>query len=156
MVEPSLEGVFPGLRGQPDQIASPRDRSYNCIAFAAGDNRSWWRPDPAEEDTWPAGVARVETVEAFRDVFATIGYAACDDDRLEAGYEKVALFALAGVPKHAARQLPSGRWTSKLGAMEDIEHALHDLTGLVYGSVVLLMKRPLPPAVQGQGTQHVG
>jgi hypothetical protein len=28
--------------------------------------------------------------------------------------------------------------------MEDIEHALHDLAGTVYGSVVLLMKRPLP------------
>jgi hypothetical protein len=50
------------------------------------------------------------------------------------------------VPKHAARQLPSGRWTSKLGPMEDIEHALHDLTGMAYGSVVLVMKRPVLPA----------
>jgi hypothetical protein len=142
MVEPSLEEVFPGLRGQPYQIKSPRDRRYNCIAFAAGDERTWWWPDAAEEDTWPAGVARVETVAAFRDAFATLGYEGCDHDRLEAGYEKVALFALAGVPKHAARQLPSGRWTSKLGPREDIEHALHDLTGMVYGSVVLVMKRP--------------
>jgi hypothetical protein len=68
----------------------------------------------------------------------------CDDERLEAGYEKVALFALLGKPKHAARQLPGGRWTSKLGEWEDIEHALHDLTGMVYGSVALVMKRPLP------------
>jgi len=44
---------------------------------------------------------------------------------------------------HAARQLPEGRWTSKLGELEDIEHALHDLTGTVYGSVVLVMKRAL-------------
>jgi hypothetical protein len=142
MVEPSLEDVFPGLRGRPYQITSPRDRKYNCIAFAAGDNRNWWWPDPAEEDTWPAGVARVETVAAFRDAFATLGYVVADHDQLGAGYEKVALFALAGVPKHAARQLPSGVWTSKLGFLEDIEHALHDLTGMVYGSVVLVMKRP--------------
>jgi hypothetical protein len=40
MVEPSLEEVFPGLRGQPYPIKSPRDRRYNCIAFAAGDERT--------------------------------------------------------------------------------------------------------------------
>ena len=145
MVEPTLEDMFPGLRGQAYQIKSPMDLKYNCIAFAAGDIGNWWWPDLAEEDTWPAGVIRAETVEAFRDAFATHGYVVCDDDRHEAGYEKVALFALAGASKHAARQLPSGRWVSKLGPREDIEHALHDLTGMMYGSVVLVMKRPLPP-----------
>jgi hypothetical protein len=149
MVEPSLEEMFPGLRGQSYQIRSPRDGKYNCIAFAAGVSSCWWWPDWTEEDTWPAGVARVETVAAFRDAFGTLGYGVCDDDRLEAGYEKVALFALAGMPKHAARQLPSGRWISKLGAREDIEHGLHDLTGMVYGSVVLLLKRSLPPPAEG-------
>ena len=152
--EPNLEDVFPGLRGQPYQIKSERDRRYNCIAFAARDKRNWWWPDLAEQDTWPAAVARVETVEAFRDAFATLGYVVCDHDQLEAAYEKVALFALAGKPKHAARQLPSGRWTSKLGPMEDIQHALHDLTGMVYGSVVLVMKRPLPTGgekAEGEG-----
>jgi hypothetical protein len=143
MVEPSLEDLFPGLRGQPYEIKSPRDKRYNCIAFAAGDTRNWWWPDAAAEDTWPAGVARVETVEAFRDAFATLGYVVCNDDQWEAGYEKIALFALVGVPKHAARQLPNGRWTSKLGPREDIEHALHDLTGMRYGAVVLVMKRPV-------------
>ncbi len=147
MVEPSLEDVFPGLRGQRYQITSPKDQRYNCIAFAAGDDRNWWWPDAAGEDTWPAGVARAETVDAFRDAFVTLGYVVCDDSQPEPGYEKVALFALAGVPKHAARQLPSGRWVSKLGTSEDIEHELHDLTGMVYGSVVQVMKRPVisPP-----------
>jgi hypothetical protein len=91
-------------------------------------------------------VLRVETVDAFRQAFATLGYVVCNDDLVEAGFEKIALFALSGRPKHAARQLPSGRWTSKLGPMEDIEHELHDITGMVYGSVVLLMKRPIPRA----------
>jgi hypothetical protein len=31
-----------------------------------------------------------------------------------------------------------------LGPMEDIEHTLHALTGLVYDSVALVMERPLP------------
>jgi hypothetical protein len=138
MVEPSLEGVLPGLRGQPYQITSPKERRYNCIAFAAGDDRNWWWPDAAGEDTWPAGVARTETVDAFRDAFATPGYVVCNDDQLEPGYEKVALSALAGVPKHAARQLPSGRRVSKLGPSEDIEHRLHDLTGMMQGDRIRL------------------
>jgi hypothetical protein len=143
MVEPDLEDLFPGLRGQPYQIKSARDRRYNCIAFAAGDTRTWWWPDVAGEDTWPPGVARVETVEAFRDAFATLGYIVCDHEQVEAGFEKIALFALVGVPKHAARQLPGGSWVSKLGPRENIEHTLHDLTGMVYGSVILVMRRPL-------------
>jgi hypothetical protein len=154
MVEPSPEDVFPGLRGRRYAITSPGDGHYNCIAWAAGDTGRWWWPDEDEEDTWPAGVARVETVAAFRDAFATLGYTACDHEGLETGYEKVAVFALTGVPKHAARQLPSGLWTSKLGSMQDIEHALHDLTGMVYGSVALVMKRPLPvagPAADAEG-----
>jgi hypothetical protein len=148
MVEPSLEEIFPGLRGRSHQIKSPRDPKYNCIAFAAEDRGNWWWPGPDEEDTWPAGVARAQTVEAFSDAFGTLGYTVCEDDRLEAGYEKVAVFALAGVPNHAARQLLSGRWTSKLGVREDIEHDLHDLTGMLYGSVVLLLKRPLRPSAE--------
>jgi hypothetical protein len=144
MVEPSLEELFPGLRGQPYQITSPGDSNYNCIALEVGDTSKWWWPDLAEEDAWPTGVARVETVSAFQAAFATLGYVVCDHDLFEVGYEKIALFALLGIPKHASRQLQTGRWTSKLGEREDIEHALHDLTGMIYGSVALVMKRRLP------------
>lgn len=91
MVEPSLGDVFPGLRGQPYQITSPKDHRYNCIAFAAGDNHSWWWPDAAGEDTWPAGVAQAETIDAFRDAFATLGYVVCDNDQLERCFCIIAL-----------------------------------------------------------------
>jgi hypothetical protein len=146
MVE-HIELVFPALRGTGYQVSSPHDTRYNCIAWAAGDTTQvWW---PVEAGTlrkahWPPGVPREETLEAFREAFATLGYVVCDDELPEAGFEKIALFAFSGVPKHAARQLPNGRWTSKLGAWEDIEHDLHDLTGMVYGSVALVLKRPLP------------
>src|SRR5260370_5589590 len=115
--------------------------STNCIAWAAGDTTDWWWPDEADNPDsayWPPGAPRVESLEAFRLAFATLGYVVCDHDHVETRYEKIALFSQAGVPKHAARQLLSGRWTSKLGPMEDIEHALPDLTGMVYGSVVLV------------------
>ena len=146
MVGPSLENIFPGLRGQHYEVQSPPDADYNCIAWAAGAKRSWWWPDLDHEDVWPAGVARVETLDAFRDAFATLGYATCDNEHSQAGYEKIAVFALAGVPKHATRQQSSGRWTSKIGRQQDIEHGLHDLEGEEYGSVVLVMRRPMPAA----------
>ena len=65
MVEPGLEDVFPGLRGQPHEARSPRDDHYNCIAWAAGDNRNWWWPDLAQEDNWPAGVPGIETLRSI-------------------------------------------------------------------------------------------
>ncbi|HKI32782.1 MAG TPA: hypothetical protein VKA46_13105 [Gemmataceae bacterium] len=148
-----IEQAFPGLRGTAYQVTSPQDDTYNCIAWAAGDTTDWWWPDEPnnpESAYWPPDVPRVETLEAFREAFANLGYVVCNDDQFEGGYEKVALFALAGEPKHVARQLPNGRWTSKLGPMEDVEHALHDLTRMVYGSVVLVMKRPLSAAEKGE------
>jgi hypothetical protein len=71
----------------------------------------------------------------------------CGQADLEPGFEKIAPFADAdGLPTHAARQLPGGRWTSKLGELEDIEHDLNDVAGTAYGTVVQIMKRPLPSA----------
>ena len=142
-----IEQIFPRLRGAVYQLTSPQSDRYNCIAWAAGDDAHWWWPDEPgqpESSFWPPGVPRAETLDAFCEAFATLGYAVCDDEQPEANYEKIALFALSGVPKHAARQLSNARWTSKLGPMEDVEHELHDLTGMLYGSAVLLMKRPLP------------
>lgn len=153
MVSP-LEQLCPGLVGSGYRVTSPRDRHYNCIAWAADDTRNWWWPSQdAEAEYWPPGIPRVRTLEAFRAVFAGLGYAPCDIAAPEPGFEKVALYANElGLPTHAARQLSGGRWTSKLGRAEDIEHALHDLEGDLYGTVVLLMKRPTP-AVASQAQQ---
>ena len=65
-------------------------------------------------------------------------------DWLEPGFEKVALYGDSEYYTHAARQLPSGKWTSKLGKAEDVEHdSPADLSGGVYAEVVLVMKRTL-------------
>lgn len=143
MVEAMLEAAFPNLRGRVWAVTSPSDMRYNCIAWAAGITHQWWWPDEEGERPWPTGVTRATTLEAFRDAFATLGYSVCDQEEQEDGYEKVALFTRFGIPTHAARQLPNGRWTSKLGIHQDIEHALPDLTGMIYGSVALVMKRPI-------------
>lgn len=125
---------------------------YNCVAWAAHVTTDWWWPVGPGKTYWPEGVPREATLEAFCAAFATLNYAICDGEEWEPGFQKIALFANEqGVPKHAARQLDSGRWTSKLGKMEDIEHGLHDLEGTLYGSVVLVMKRPVPE--KGASTQ---
>jgi hypothetical protein len=146
MVRP-LEELFPGLAANAYQVTSPRDNDYNCIAWAAGDTRRWWWPSQSVgKEYWPPGVPRERTQAAFVAAFATVGYTVCEGDEPEAGFEKVALFADAQArPTHAARQLPNGSWTSKLGKAEDIEHRLRDVEGLLYGVVVLVMRRPVPP-----------
>lgn len=143
MIE-DLEKLFPALQESGFKITSPQDDTYNCLAWAAGDsNRYWWPADP-DGSHWPNGSPREETLEAFQAAFATLGYAVCASEELEEGCEKVALFVDdRGLPKHAARQLSNGRWTSKLGLLEDIEHDLHALEGAEYGTVVLVLKRPL-------------
>ena len=37
-----------------------------------------------------------------------------------------------GLPNHAARQLGSGMWTSKIGTLEDIQYKSRGLTGERY------------------------
>jgi hypothetical protein len=148
-----IEKLFPALRGTDYQVTGPPDEAYNCIAWAAGDSTDCWWPADPDFSHWPESVPRQETLEAFRAMFATLGYGVCLGEEVEFGFEKIALFANEhGVPKHAARQLPSGRWTSKLGKLEAIEHALHDLEGTEYGTVVVVMKRPVV-AVQPAATE---
>jgi hypothetical protein len=144
MVE-RIEAIFPSLRNSSFRVTSQATRQYNCIAWAAGDTARWWWPDLGGDmgAFWPSGVPQEESLEAFAAAFATLGYAICSDELPEPGFEKVALFAEAGMPTHAARQLPGGRWTSKLGLAEDIEHDLYAVSGELYGNVVLFLKRPL-------------
>ena len=141
-----LQTLFPGLQITPFRVTSPADGKYNCIAWAANDVSDWWWPEgEAPDAVWPGSAAREVTLSAFTAAFFTIGYIVAGDESLEPGFEKVALFAdAAGTPNHAARQLPSGAWTSKLGNAEDIEHELRALEGEIYGAVAMILRRPLP------------
>jgi hypothetical protein len=139
----NLEHVFSGLRSGQYQVTSPTSKRYDCIAWAAGDAANWWWPVSDSRVYWPPGVIREETLAAFEAAFGALGYVVCDGDELESGFEKVAVFADADqFPTHAARQLADGRWTSKLGEREDIDHRLRDLEGDLYGRVVRFLKRP--------------
>lgn len=140
-----LESVFPNLGGSGYQLTSPDDPGYNCIAWAAGDPARWWWPDAAGDGYWPEPAPRAETLDAFAAAYRTLGYRPAGTAESVAEIEKVIVYAKGGRPTHAARQLPSGRWTSKLGGGPDIEHMPDDLVGEVYGVVALILERPIPP-----------
>jgi hypothetical protein len=139
-VSAELEGTFPGLAADGYIVASPKTHAYNCVAWAAEDASRWWEPGIC----WPGPPG--DDLAALSGLFAALGYAACEGDELEVGHEKVALYANdQGEWTHAARQLPDGWWTSKLGPDEDILHrSPQALVGDLYGQVRVIMQRPTP------------
>ena len=135
---------WPNLNPGGVSISSPDDDSYNCAAWAANDTARWWEPSPYRSHYWPPSVARQATLASYEAAYGTLGYERCADPALESGYEKIAVYTdESGSPVHVARQLVTGRWTSKLGQLKDIEHqSLDDLAGGLYGQPRLFMRKP--------------
>lgn len=134
--------AFPQLGTDGYEKASAADPTYNCVAFAAGETHRFWDPDPHGQYYWPPQAPRQYTIHALVQAFRAIGYRPCRNDAHEPELVKVAIFADGRIPKHTARQLENGRWTSKLGTSIDIEHSLRGLEGGKYGNVVQLLSKP--------------
>jgi hypothetical protein len=118
---------------------------YNCFAWAAGLDDRLWGIDKGCGEYWPDGVPRNQSVAAYVEAYRTLGFERCATPDLEEGLEKLAIYvADSGEPQHAARQLASGFWTSKMGwILEDIEHdSLACLEGEEYGTVKAFLARP--------------
>jgi len=133
---------FPRLSADHYRRISPPDVNYNCVAWAAGDTTHWWQPGVH----WPVQVSRDDYgIDALERAFQSLGYEPCLNESLEPNFEKIALYGYGFFYTHAARQLASGKWTSKLGKAEDIEHdSPEDVGGGIYGEVVQFMRRPRP------------
>jgi hypothetical protein len=148
---PSAE--FPNLtygKTGNHKITSVSTLRYNCIGWAADDPERWWWPN--EDAFWPLDLPERVTINDFILAFESLGYRLCADGSLEDGCEKIALYArIYGNPTHAARQLANGKWTSKLGPFEDIQHeSPDDVNGPVYGSPACFMKRARAPLTPGR------
>ena len=132
--------ILPNLTAENYRITSPPSWDYNCIGWAVGDTDVWWWPIPGR--FWPDGVPREETLDAFVAALATRGFAPCANSDLETTLEKIALYAVGTIPTHAARQLATGWWTSKLGPSIDIEQVdLQTIAGGVYGTAGAFLAR---------------
>ncbi len=134
---------FPNYPAEPIEVTSPASGRYNCIAWALEETARFYWPGPEEFFNWVDDLPRTETLEGLVLLFQSRGYEVCENALLEAGFQKIALFAKDGFPTHAARQLSDGSRTSKLGALEDVRHTLSAISGGLYGEVALVLKRKI-------------
>lgn len=136
--------AFPNLTPTNHRVIGPADYEFNCIAWACGNVKRWWQPGPGSH--WPCASASDDaSVENLIAALNAVGFITCADATPEAGVEKIAIYATPTEYTHAARLLPSGKWSSKLGADALIEHDTpEDVAGGLYGSLLQFMTRPLP------------
>lgn len=128
---------FPRLNANNHRVTSPESADYNCVAWAAGDSHRWWQPGVC----WPGSTEGLG-LESLEAALRSLGYEPCPDGDLENGFEKVAVYSSGAFFTHVARQLASGKWTSKIGQLEDIEHDDPEvLAGGAYGRVESNMRR---------------
>jgi hypothetical protein len=152
-----IEDWFRDLKreGWEPNNRSPEDEGNNCIAHAAGDEENKWDPNNNVDGRyWPDDIPCNLELETFVRLYEKeCGYLVCDNGNLEDGFEKIAIYWNFNPEEqkvevtHAARQLPSGKWISKLGPMDDIIHnTVAGVGGLwpAYGTVAKFMKRPKP------------
>ena len=149
--ETQIKQLFPKLKSDHDfKVTSPYNPDYNCIAWAYHHDDRWMWPGGQELKIcdgfhyWPDGVEDSSDVSAFIKAFEKTGYAICDNCDFEEGYRKIALYVKPGTTEctHASRQLSNGKWTSKLGYSNDIQHGSpYSIEGDVYGDVHCIMKR---------------
>lgn len=133
---------FPNLSDVASKKTSEATERYNCIAWAFKDSRRHWWPN-RRRSFWPIQTLGLSVADAFVQWFAQDGWEETHVSDVEQGFEKIALYGLQGQPTHAARQLESGLWTSKLGPDIDLSHTLHDLVGPSYGAPMRFYRKPL-------------
>lgn len=119
---------FPNHKRSGMYVHSPPVITYNCIAFAAGEDFRLWWPNSAPVAYWPIPDVPDEKVERLVEAFERLGYERCWTGIRRRGFEKVAIYQDEnGNMTHAARQGPSGEWESKLGydvgVCHDVRHA---------------------------------
>jgi hypothetical protein len=148
-----LRGIFPAFAASKRNITSPIDLNYNCVSWAIKDTNNWWEPygmiipPPPPVYHWPDNLPQDLLPQTFVKFFQGYGFEVTQDSQREVGIEKLAIYVREGEFQHVARQLPNGRWTSKIGKQEDIEHNLRDLESdnpFGYGRASIFMKRDCP------------
>lgn len=141
-----IDEEFPGLNWSDCTITSCASPKYNCISWAVGDiGQKWVSGAVVKGYYWPPGIGDDDTSDQWAQIFQLHGYELVDqrDRHHELGFEKVAIYEDDEGASHVARQLPDGKWSSKLGNLSDIEHATLETleqTG-AYGKVARILKR---------------
>ncbi len=145
MSDPLINAAFPKILAEGYRVTSPKTNQYNCIAWAIEIDSKWFWPDQMGQFYWPSDIPREATLQNFELLYKKYGYEVCDNSLAENGYLKIIVYVDSlGKPTHASRQLLTGKWTSKLGQSQDIEHNTPDaLFGDAYGNIGLVMKKQI-------------
>jgi hypothetical protein len=143
-----IDDRFPKLASSGYGITSAATESYNCVAWVLRDIAQWWAPDLSGA-AWMSGANGETEIEAYIALFSFHGFERCDDDELVESVEKIAIYGDDEFFDHVAFQLPDGRWSSKLGELNDIKHdTLDGLAGsgyFEYSEMIQFMQRPREP-----------
>lgn len=117
---------------------------YNCIAWAFGDTTQFWWPQDNPDAHWPLDFSGKTVRQAFFELFQHLDWEETDNWTVEQGFKKIALYTnSSGVPKHAAKLLDSGLWSSKIGGYIDISHTENCLNGRRYGHIEKVYKKAI-------------
>ena len=144
---------FPKLAGRQAQITSPHDCDYNCVAWAFSDQTKWYEPygtvlpNSKPPYYWPPQLPNDpddRRISIYTRLFESYGYEVVDNDLVESGFQKIAIYVDNDEFRHVARQTRSGSWTSKVGILEDITHELEALESegpFAYGKPSIFMRK---------------
>jgi len=138
-----------------DQIdwsaASDPVGTYNCFGFALGYNQ-WWEPPvfideliANEEAIWPLGLSESLDIDNYIAAARTERFYVSQDAMWEESCDTIMLYFTTNDRKfqHAARQVSSGVWSSKLGTGSDITHAIDGIDRIDFGTGRIYMKRAI-------------
>lgn len=144
-----IKQLFPLLNSDGQfKLTSPEDSRYNCISWAMQRSDRWTAvpsglPYLDGVIWWPPGAKEGVDISCLVDAFRYEGFELCNDYSFEEEWLKVALYYDPSTNRwtHAARQLRSGVWASKLGRSYDIHHGTpYTIESDVYGKVFCIMK----------------
>ena len=130
----------------PASKATPR---YNCIAFAARDERHWWQGERnGGRFYWPLALARTTSVNTVTQIFTARGFQLTSDYSIESQYEKVAIYVSLQDLEFSHMAWSDGVvWKSKLGSGQDIDHYTLDVLegdqADEYGIVERILRKPI-------------
>lgn len=142
LTDAQIKNYFPNLKkGKNFKFTSLGTDEYNCIAWASEITDEWVQ---LYDINW---MPKVDSA-SYIGYFNRLGFKLGNNTDVEKGKLKIAIYISTDNGRHefrhVARQLHSGKWTSKLGDWEDIEHDTPEiLLGKSYGEKIIIMEKAI-------------
>ena len=146
-IKKELNKLFPNLPSNYSFKSLTKEESllFNCIAYTIDSYDKWiWVNE--KDWTWQ-NVPRILSVNNFKTLYNFYGYEECHSFLYEANYDKIVVYSIQDIPRHACKQ-HGDIWKSKIGEMPII--LIHELSWLVnnnikdryaYGDIAFVMKK---------------